>query len=227
MVMCVPQLMKGDNLQIREHLVTMLVAAILMSCAAMAIGANLGTFLAGLVLVAIAVPLLAAGRRSWLVRLLAAGSIADAAALVWLVVALANEPFTIWQWLKAYLLLLSLALLACGLPGLWRLARFSALSAGGLTVLLLALWLTAPVWLFHHLQSDALIDWMQRLIDIHPLFAMNATVESGIWTESPLAYRVLNLNQDVFYAMPGGPWKSILFHGVLGALFLPVGDDIV
>jgi hypothetical protein len=109
-----------------------------------------------------------------------------------------------------------MAALQVGLIAGLRRLRVSAISAGGMSVVLLLAWFSAPVWLLHHLQTPALLPWMQRVIDVHPLFAMNAAVPLGVWTESPLAYRILNLNQDVYYTMPG-PWLAALLHAAIGA----------
>ena len=60
---------------------------------------------------------------------------------------------------------------------------------------------------------------MQRVINVQPLMAMNSAVPLGVWTESPLAYHMMNINQDVYYTLPTGPWLSIALH-VGGAALL-------
>jgi hypothetical protein len=54
------------------------------------------------------------------------------------------------------------------------------------------------------------------LINIHPVFAINSATALSIWTEMPIAYTVMNLNQDVPYTLPSTPVAAILVHGAIG-----------
>lgn len=187
---------------------------VLMTAAALLLGRTLGSFFAGLALFAILMPLTARQRNHG--DILSAACITDAIAAVWLVLAFTDPQLRLWNWLAAYVLLLSVALAQWGLLMLLR--RYISSAANAVAILLTMLWLSSPIWLLHHLQSAARLPWMQRLIDVHPLFAMNAVVPLAIWTESPMTYQLMNLNQDVPYTMPAGPWRAIALHAGVGIL---------
>ena len=187
---------------------------------AFALGTSLGTFFAGLAVVSILVPFAAVSDRRPLQQWLACACVTDAIAITWLVIVLRESDLTLLQWLKAYCLVVGLAwmLWAIAAAAQWLGAR--ATSAASITVVIGLGWLTAPVWLLHHLQTPELLPWMGKLIAVHPLFAMNTIWPLGVWTESPIAYRIMNLNQDVFYQLPSSPWPSVLMHTSVGIVGL-------
>jgi hypothetical protein len=203
----------------REPLLTFVLTAILMASVALCLGPTLGVFFAGVVLCILILPAVIANRDSLSRRLLLAACVTDAIALVWLVVTLAHEQITIVHWLLAYLLLIAIAVFEFGLSSALSRLRAPVRVSAAVTILLMLLWLSSPVWLLHHLQTPSLLPWMQGIIDVHPLFAMNSAAPLGVWTESPIAYRILNLNQDVYYKLPG-VWRCIAFHAVIGGVLL-------
>lgn len=179
------------------------------------VGSTLGLFFGGLVLAGLLAPFAAAGQTGSLNQLLAGGMICDGVAAVWLVMTMVDPGVALPDWIGAYLVLLALILAELSL---WRLTLHLGIgpSAEGVAILAFGLWLTAPVWLLHHLSQTL----MQKIIDLHPLFAINSIIQLGVWTESPGAYRIMNLNQDVFYAMPSSSLNCILVHGASGLVLL-------
>ena len=203
-----------------RHLASLFLAvALVMAGAGMALGASLGFFFAGLALCALLLPWVMAERQPLAAQFLAIVMVTDAIALIWLVMTIADERITLLNWLSAYLLLLSLAGLQWSVVTAGRGLGLRGVLPAASAVLLVMLWLASPAWLLHHLQTPALLPWMQRVINVQPLFAMNSAVPLGVWTESPLAYHMMNLNQDVYYTLPPGSWLSIVSH-VGGAALL-------
>lgn len=79
------------------------------------------------------------------------------------------------------------------------------------------LFLTWPIW-----SSSLLVLFdCQRVIDllvkIGPLFAINGSIDpTDAFTHRPLAYRLMNLGQDVPYEMPRSIWPCVLVHVASG-----------
>ena len=46
--------------------------------------------------------------------------------------------------------------------------------------------------------------------------------DMGIWTEQPVAYRLIALGQDVSYTLPRSIWPSVSAHAALGFTTLAV-----
>jgi len=181
-----------------------------------AAGATLGLVLGPLVFVALSVPPLVAScaTRRESVSVVVAFFLA---LLVWPILMFHDARVALWG-----LLLLAFALGVAGLVrGLMtlRVSDFFASAFG--TVVALA-WLSWPVWLAPQLsgsRGESVVGWM---VAAHPLFATNALfIKLGVWTEMGTAYRLTNLNQDVAYALPNGPWACIILHATL-ALVLAV-----
>lgn len=205
--------MNGIPAKSWRHLAMLFVAvSLIMAAAGWAVGVSLGLFFAGLAVCALLAPWAIDEREPIIWQALAVASVTDSIALVWLVVAIADERIALLDWLQAYLLLVSLAGFQWSIVATLRRVRLRGTLPAAAGVMVLLLWLASPIWLLHHLQTPALLPWMQRVINVQPLLAMNASVPLGVWTESPLAYHMLNLNQDVFYTLPSGPWLSILLH---------------
>jgi hypothetical protein len=183
-------------------------------------GTSIWLFLGGLALAGLILPYVVLLEDPVEEQLLLAGCVADGVGLVWLCALLADEYGTFAQWLWLFALLLSAAALQVGLLAALRRVRLPIVVSAGLVVLLWVLWLACPIWLFHHLQTPGLLPWMQRLINVHPIFAVNSVTTSSLWTEAPLAYRVINLNQDVFYSLPKSPLASITLHAVAGVCLI-------
>ena len=189
----------------------------------LATGATLGLFFGGLFLAVLLIAFIALPETDLQTRLLRAAGVADAVGLVWLIAVLINGQLSIRQWLACYLILLAVLLLQLGIAARFRRVRLTPLSSASASLFVTLLWLTSPIWLLHHLQTPALLPVMHRLIAIHPLFAINSAIPAVIWTESPIAYRLMNLNQDVPYALPGSAIPCVLLHTVAGLILLAVG----
>jgi hypothetical protein len=181
-------------------------------------GISLGWILTGLVMAVVLVPfaVVRESRETW--RLLAASAITDGIGLCWGLVAIFSTQMTIMQGVGSYAVLLGVALLMAGIV---EPLRWLGRSAAGLAVLLGALWLAFPVWGLHHLSPAS----MQTVINLHPLFALNAVWPRPIWTEGQFAYQLVNLNQDVPYALPSSPITCIMVHALLGGLLIWIAGN--
>ncbi len=183
--------------------------------AIIAAGPTLGAFFGATVLAALLVPGIALSATRPGAVLMRAGGLVDGVGLAWLWLMFAAE-IGFRQWLGAYVVLVALLSLLVGLA--WALRRLGA-SAGvsaGISAMLGILWLSCPVWLFHHLSSMG-ADWLVRgIVAVHPLFALNGLLDLGNWTEMGRAYHLLQLNQDVPIALPAAIWASVAVHGVVG-----------
>ena len=189
----------------------------LMGLLAECTGMTLGLFLGGLALAAMLLPYaLLLGADSWDKWFLGAGVI-DGVGLFWLVVILLDGEGTVWQWIGAYGVLLAVCAAQAMVTLLLARVLPNRVIAAGLGVGMLLVWLGAPVWLSHHLSGAS----VQRMVEVHPLFAINGVIGWSVWTEAPLAYRVLNLNQDVYYALPSSPLACILLHSIIAAAIIP------
>ena len=183
--------------------------------AIVAAGPTLGAFFGATVLAALLVPGIALSATRPSAVLMRAGGLADGVGLVWLWLIFA-AGIGLWQWVGAYVLLVALLSLLVGMA--WAMRRLGA-SAGvsaGMSALLGALWLSCPVWLFHHLTHMGADGWVRGIVAIHPLFALNGLLDLGNWTEMGRAYHLLQLNQDVPIALPATIWASVAVHGVVG-----------
>ena len=192
------------------------------TAAIVAAGPTLGAFFGATALAALLVPgiALSAARPSRV--LVRAGGLADGVGLVWLWLIFA-AGIGFWQWLGAYVLLVALLSLLVGLAWAMRQRGASAGVSAGMSALLGALWLSCPVWLFHHLTHMGADGLVRGIVAIHPLFALNGLLDLGNWTEMGRAYHLLQLNQDVPVALPATIWMSVAVHGVLGVAMWGVG----
>ena len=202
----------------RWHLGTVLLTMAVSAVLAFLVGINLGLFLAGLLLCTVLVPYAAALWSTPRSALSAAACVTLSIAATW-IWTIWVDPAVHWRgWLGACGVTIAVGLLTASLVLALLRGGLGPTSAAGLTVILTLLWLLVPIWLFPHLQSPALLPWMQRLIDIHPVFAINSAVPLAIWPEMPLAYTLLNLNQDVPYTMPTTLLAAILAHAAAAAI---------
>jgi hypothetical protein len=188
---------------------------------AVAAGATLGLYLGGVVVAtALAAYAGLSEPHGWR-RALAVGAVVDGVAVVWLVAALTTNV-TVGQWLACYILLIAYAASLWGAADLLDALRMPPLLTAAIVTLLAQAWLIWPIWLSAGLSGQggaAVVAW---LVPEHPLFAVNAVLQQhlGIWTEHSLMYRLTNLNQDVPYVLPNGPWVAVSVHGVIAATFL-------
>ena len=183
--------------------------------AIMAAGPTLGAFFGATALAALLVPGIALSTARPSGVLVRAGGLADGVGLVWLWLIFA-AGIGFWQWLGAYVVLVSLLSLLVGLAWAIRRRGASASVSAGTSALLGALWLSCPVWLFHHLTHMGADGLVRGIVAIHPLFVLNGLLPLGNWTEMGRAYHLLQLNQDVPIALPATIWMSVAVHGVLG-----------
>jgi hypothetical protein len=179
-----------------------------------AAGDTLGFWFAGIAIVAILVPPLAARHDTPFDALLAAGSVIDGVGVVWLASVFFTATTSL-QWLAAYVLLAAFGLALLGLVLALRHGT-GATVAAGITVLLAIAWLTWPVWLSPWLAGSRGALVAAWLVPAHPLFALNRIfVELGMWTQQPLMYRLTSLGQDVPMSLPASVWPSVVTHAAI------------
>lgn len=177
------------------------------------VGANLGLFLAALLLITLCTPPLALSvpiRRAWAPT----ASIIVGASIIWAIAASAADVLAT-EWLRCCLVLAAYVIALAGLSLLLRSIGFAAPLTSAVTVLLGLLWLTWPVWLSPWL-TGPLAGW---LIPAHPGFAINAVLKHlGTWDHASIAYSTLTvLDQDVPYRLPSSVAPSVLIHALIGA----------
>lgn len=87
----------------------------------------------------------------------------------------------------------------------------------GLLLVQSVLFLAWPVWTAHLLlkfDSQRLVD---LLVNVGPVFAINASIDpTDAITHRPLAYRLMNLGQDLPYTMPRSVWRCVIVHTLAG-----------
>lgn len=87
----------------------------------------------------------------------------------------------------------------------------------GLLLVQSVLFLTWPIWaasLLIQFDAQPLVD---LLVKVGPLFAINGAIDpTDAFTHRPLAYRLMNLGQDIPYEMPNSIWPSVLLHVASG-----------
>jgi hypothetical protein len=89
------------------------------------------------------------------------------------------------------------------------------------TMLGASLAFTWPIWAANLLAAHDVGSWLQRFVDCSPAFALNATVSpEDALTHRPIAYRMMNLGQDVSYAMPANVWPCVGGHAGVGIVGL-------
>lgn len=186
-------------------------------------GPTLGLFFGGVVIVTILLPPLSLIERDLPRQGLIASTVCDSVGLVWLIGMLSSET-TLLQWFRCYLLLASYSFALWGLICALNSLRVPAIPASALTVTIGMLWLSWPVWLARFIVrpgNDALVSW---LAPPHPLLALNGVLKHlGIWSEHPIAYNhLLNLGQDVAYALPTNVLTPVIVHLIAGGLLFAV-----
>jgi len=114
-----------------------------------------------------------------------------------------TTPLTPGQFLQLVFLLLAFQL---------ALTAARTLLPASLVTLLAIAWLSWPVWLATFLRgaSTRTIYW---LVQTHPPLVANGVLTwEPPWSERSLAYRRLtNLNQDVMYQLPTSAWRATIF----------------
>ena len=186
------------------------------------LGATLGLFFAGVVLVTLLTPPLSVTRPEFVGQVLIVAGILDGVALGW-AIGTSDPLIRFVDWLRAYVVLIGYGLTLWGATKVLVRLRLPLAIASAAVVFLALLWLAWPIWLSPWLAGrGTLVDW---LVWPHPLFALDGALRhlGPPWTEHHFMYtRLTVLNQDVFYTLPGSVWPSALFHSVLGGglLFL-------
>lgn len=79
------------------------------------------------------------------------------------------------------------------------------------------LFFTWPIWAAQWLVRFD-VQWLvDLLVKIGPLFAINGAIDpTDPLTHRPLAYRLMNLGQDIPYAMPTSVWPCVIVHVIVG-----------
>jgi hypothetical protein len=216
----------SDPPSLRSVLLTALTPLLLSLVAGLfcyvAVGATMGLFFGGVVIVALLAPPLALAHRDRMRQVVAVSSVVDGVAIVWLV-AVADPSVSLVDWVRAYLLLGAWGAAVWGVAELLRRAGAPSVGASAITVVLALAWLAWPVWLSPWIAGrDGLVAW---LVWPHPLFGLDGALRhlGPPWTERHLMYtRLTVLNQDVSYALPRGVLVATLLHaGVALACLLP------
>jgi hypothetical protein len=97
--------------------------------------------------------------------------------------------------------------------------RMPVAAAIAVTVVAALLSFAWPIWAADLLARHDIGPWLQRLVNISPSFALNAAVApDDPLTHRPMGYRLMNLGQDVNYAMPTSVWPCVLLHAAVGLL---------
>ena len=127
--------------------------------------------------------------------------------------------------LQSTALSLALAGAMVGVIGTLARLRVSVDTARGLAGAALMAWLTWPIWMAPHWTNPAAAPWLDAMLPYQPLLAINApAIALGPWSHQPIAYRyLLNLGQDVPYALPSSAWPAIFAHTVLAVLLITTG----
>ena len=192
-------------------------------------GLTLGLFLGPLALSAVAVAPLALAEPSAWRRAFAWAALCDGVSATWLAAA-AWGPVTLRQWLLCTLVLTAFtALVAVMAAALNRLRLHPAPAAAVPTALALA-WLTWPIWTAPWLLDRGGKQLVQPMVDVHPLFAVNAVLRSpdplldfGVWAQFPLAYNLTSIGDDIAYRLPRSILPCLLLHGLSAGLILAAG----
>jgi hypothetical protein len=180
-------------------------------------GPTLGVFVAGGVLCAAALPGLVLVARTRFQRFLLCSAVVDGFAVVWLALWLRGE-FTLVQALLAYVVHATFGLAVAGLAVLAKKAlRVDALASAAVTLLAFA-WLSWPIWLAPALRSEWGADVVAWLTPIYPpLVFQSVAPQLGDFTHGPLSYALMNLGQDVPYALPTSVWWCAAVHVIFAA----------
>lgn len=113
-----------------------------------------------------------------------------------------------------------IAVVAASLAGgaeILRTLRLPATLAIAMTILGASIAFTWPIWAAGLLMTHDLGAWLQRAVNVSPSFALNAAIAPDApLTHRPLAYRRMNLGQDVSYAMPRSVWPCVVLHAGTG-----------
>jgi hypothetical protein len=92
------------------------------------------------------------------------------------------------------------------------------------TMLGASLAFTWPIWAANLIAAHDLGPWVQRFVDFSPAFALNAALSpEDALTHRPIAYRLMNLGQDVSYTMPANVWPCVALHAGVGIVGLVAG----
>jgi hypothetical protein len=166
-------------------------------------GPSLGFLFGGIAMATFLTPPLVAAEHPPIRQVIVAAAVVDGVGLTWLLAIFAGD-LSLLQWLQCYMLLAAyVAALATATTLLICIPLLRPLGAAAIVTTLALLWLTWPIWLapwLHGPQGQTLAGW---LIAAHPLLAVNGIAQHlGIWSQQALAYRVMNLGQDISYTLP-------------------------
>lgn len=192
-----------------------LAAALLLLCRSITTGLPL--YFSTFAILALIIPAATLSQSTLSRQALRAAAPVDAIALL-LLPAFFSNTITLSQWFLFYVLLTVYAAALWGCARLLAAVRIAPPLAAALTIVISFAWLTWPLWT-SALLTAPVAAW---LIPPHPIFATNSLLHPpfGIWTESPFAYRMTTLNQDIPYSLPATLLPALLIHALLAALTL-------
>jgi hypothetical protein len=206
------------NRRLLLSIIAFLLAFALSSICFATCGASLALFLAGFFILTPLLPPVVLTQQTLKSRLLMAGCVVDGIGVVWLF-AITSPQISFVQWLLCYLALIAYATLLSGMTLALLKLRLAPLAASATTVVCSLIWLTWPVWISPYLQGTRSNPIVDRIISIHPLFAVNGVLANlGEWSHWPIAYTQLTrLGQDISYTFPATVWPAALVHLIPGA----------
>lgn len=205
-------------------LIASLILSLLASFSAVGmVGQNLGALFALVAVVVLLVPLIAAAADTTLAAL-GGAVVASIAASVSLSLLLYRDAIELPELIRAAFLLVAVATALAGLTRLLCFARLPATLASAMVILLGIAWLAWPIWLSPWLASPGSDAFVDRLVAVHPLMALNAMLPESAWTQNRLMYELTALGQDVSFNSPRGTAASVWLHVAIGLLasLLPI-----
>ncbi len=180
----------------------------------LAAGATLGDYLGGVIMLALILPAVCAGRGNLLWAFVRGGAAIDGVGVGWLLSL--SGSITIAQWLCGYAILAAFGLALVGMVLALERVRIGGLGAAAITCIIGLLWLSWPVWLATALRSEHGTMLVRWLVPAHPLLALNHVIaQQGAWLEGQIIYPHVTLGQDIAYELPASILPCVAFHLLL------------
>jgi hypothetical protein len=186
-----------------------------------AAGWSLGTFIGGLLVTTLLVPLATAAHEQLRDRLLALTMTVTPIVVLWLLATCQTET-RLSEWAGCAAVLMTYATALAGLSAALHTIRLSATVSAALTVVVGLAWLTWPIWLSRTWNGEASAPAIARWAAVHPALVIQIP-NLGAWPEQSIAYHLTDLNQNVSYEAPPSVWKCVLTHGIASVLLLTCG----
>ena len=184
--------------------------------------AVLAALAVGAVWIALACPVLAAGGKTWLSAMLRGGIVADASAVMLVVVWLSSPHVAFAAAVKIYCIYAASALLGIAAVSCARTtaARYAAAVAAAVAIMLA---LTTPFWVGGILKAagpEAARTIAAAAVRVNPFYSVTAAVfetANFAWNEAPIMYTRIQQIHD--YATAAPRWYSApAIHATLAAL---------